>query len=267
MAAQLCRVCFSEQRSLCETLIARGAPIKGIVEKVNLTFGGDKSKEISESGLFRHKKKHMSEQLVSELRAKSLSTILGKEISLDELRTRESENLLATLVSHRAVLDLDINTARANGDLAIVSSLIGRRTKIVEVMGRLLGELGIHTQVNNVSLIASPDYLRLRQAIMAALKPFPEARKAVAVALGELGRETLAIEAKPVEVIDAESTTIESGGAREAEINAAPSTAAERVAPAGTSEVLTVIHTESFIDSTTTEREQYGNPNVIRLSR
>ena len=236
MAAQLCRVCFSEQRSLCETLIARGAPIKGIVERVNLTFGGDKSKEISESGLFRHKKKHMGETLVSELRAKSLSTILGKAVSLEELRTRESENLLATLVSHRAVLDLDITTAREKGDLLAVSSLTGRRTKIVELMGKLLGELGIHTVTNNVSLVTSPDYLRFRQMILTALKPCPTCRKAVAKACGEFDREPLVIESKP-EIIDAESTTIESGAACEAQTEAATKVDAEHVAPAGTIEV------------------------------
>ncbi len=212
-----CRVCTSEQKILIETLLARGVAAEAIASKVNLTFGGDKSKEVSSSSVYRHRK-HMPQALVESLKVKSFSSILGKGVSLDELRKQESENLLAHLIAYRAELDTDIATARFNGDLAVVSSLAGRRNHLLETLAKLLGELGITSVTNNVALIASSDYLRLRTGLMRALMPFPQARAAVAAVMLEL-------EAAPTrEAIDVEVKEIASDGNAAATGNASPAT-------------------------------------------
>lgn len=180
-----CRVCTSEQKILVETLLARGVSAEAIANKVNVTFGDDASKKLSTASVYRHRR-HMPQSLVESLKVKSFTSILGRGVSLDELRKQESENLLAHLIAYRAELDQDIATARFNGDLAIVSSLAGRRNHLLETLARLLGELGISQITNNVALVAAPDYLRLRSALMKALQAFPAARVAVARAMAEL---------------------------------------------------------------------------------
>ncbi|MGB8685306.1 MAG: hypothetical protein WCD12_20670 [Candidatus Binatus sp.] len=153
-----------------------------IGERVNVSFGNGVAKKLSDSSIYRHRK-HLPAAVIESLQAKSLGAVLGKGVTLDELRAQESQNLLAHLIAYRAELDSDIGTARGNGDLRTVASLVGRRNHLLEVLARLLGELGITTVTNNVALVASPDYLAMRSALMKALMPFPDARRAVAAAL------------------------------------------------------------------------------------
>src|SRR5216683_5185205 len=54
----------------------------------------------------------------------------------------------------------------------------------LEVEGKLLGEIGrVSPATINQNLIVSADYLKLRQLLLSALRPFPQARAAVLAAL------------------------------------------------------------------------------------
>ena len=54
----------------------------------------------------------------------------------------------------------------------------------LEVEGKLLGEIGrVAPATINQNLIVSADYLKLRQLLLSALRPFPQARAAVLAAL------------------------------------------------------------------------------------
>ena len=55
----------------------------------------------------------------------------------------------------------------------------------IELLAELLGELDERTQVN--VLVASPEWLALRLAILRALEPYPQARLAVVEALKDVG--------------------------------------------------------------------------------
>lgn len=279
-----CDCCKSEQRQLIDTLCARGVSAKLIAERVNVSFGAGTTKKLSDSSIYRHRK-HLPAAVIESLQAKSLAAVLGKGVTLDELRAQESQNLLAHLIAYRAELDSDIGTARGNGDLRTVASLVGRRNHLLEVLARLLGELGITTVTNNVALVASPDYLAMRSALMHALQPFPQARAAVADALLSLEAAPKAPEAlkqieAPLDVID----VIEIAGDVEA---------AGRVAPAGKTEASlapaiegvelagevgsphpdqpacsapeAVVRLEPYIDGATTEKENLDGS--VRLSR
>jgi hypothetical protein len=232
-----------------ETLIARGASLPAIVAKINLMFGDDESKKLNRAGLQRHKAHHMGTDLVESLKVKSLGAILGKGVTLDELRTQESENLLAHIVAYRAELDTDIASARSDGNYLAVSSLVGRRTRLLEVVGRLLGELGISTVVNNVSLRQSPDFLELRRVLMEILKNYPDARRAVAAGMAELGRR------KPEpEIIDITATEISGAERGVAIASAQAATTAEVVPlPAAVRSVPAIIRTEEYVDGRTSE--------------
>jgi hypothetical protein len=72
------------------------------------------------------------------------------------------------------------------------------------MVGRYLGLFANLNINSNVNILISEDYLRLRQALTLALRPFPEARRAVADALhrieGEVANKMLATAGKgPVE--------------------------------------------------------------------
>jgi hypothetical protein len=56
-------------------------------------------------------------------------------------------------------------------------------------VAKLLGQLVQHHEVRHTSLLISADYIRLRQALITALRPFPEAAKAVGAALAQLETE------------------------------------------------------------------------------
>jgi hypothetical protein len=53
-------------------------------------------------------------------------------------------------------------------------------------VGQYLGELQQHSTRTTVSVLVSPEYLQLRNALLRALGPFPEARRAVAAAIHEV---------------------------------------------------------------------------------
>jgi hypothetical protein len=54
----------------------------------------------------------------------------------------------------------------------------------LELVGKLLGQLVQRHE--STSLLVSPDYLQLRSMLVQALRPFPEAARAVAAALHTL---------------------------------------------------------------------------------
>src|SRR5262249_21516808 len=62
-------------------------------------------------------------------------------------------------------------------------------TEKLEWGGKLVGEVVQHHQVTHASVLVSPDYLKLRQVLTEALRPFPPAALAVGKALHQLEAE------------------------------------------------------------------------------
>src|SRR5216683_250559 len=79
----------------------------------------------------------------------------------------------------------------------------------LEVEGKLLGEIGrVSPATINQNLIVSADYLRLRQLLLSALRPFPQARAAVLAALRSV--ESVTDPDQPKQIAD-ESTIATDG--------------------------------------------------------
>lgn len=72
------------------------------------------------------------------------------------------------------------------------NSSSGICTKNLETVAKLVGELVNVHEHRHIGLLLSPDYHRLREALTRALAPFPQAARAVAVALGGMEAEALA---------------------------------------------------------------------------
>jgi hypothetical protein len=104
-------------------------------------------------------------------------------VDLDQLRKSESEGLLQTLVVQRARLFRLMDAAEEMGDLKAAAAFAGRLNDNVVTVARLLGDLTTHATHTTNNLVISTEYLSLRSALVKALRPFPEARRAVAAVL------------------------------------------------------------------------------------
>jgi hypothetical protein len=167
-----CTVCLHPDRPSIELALSRKAGLKTIAAK----FG------LSKTALSRHSTNHMPPQV----KAVMLATGRTTPVDLDELRRTESEGLLATAVALRARLYRQLDMAEEVGDLRAAASLDGRILDSLSFVAKLLGEISTHTQTTITQLTISPEYLSLRAALVQALQPYPEARKAVSQVIRRL---------------------------------------------------------------------------------
>lgn len=167
-----CTVCQHAQRARIELGLARGVSASALSRRF---------RPLSADAILRHRK-HISPALLKELRARSLLP----ERELESLRIEESSSLLEHLVHQRAKLYRLVDSCEDMGDVR--SAFVGhaRITANLEQTAKLLDLFAAHSLTVNQNLIVSPDYLALRQSLLLALKPFPEARAAVVAVLREM---------------------------------------------------------------------------------
>jgi hypothetical protein len=125
----------------------------------------------------------MPAQLKAAIAAAALKP---KEADLDKLRIEESEGILGNLAHQRARLLVCQDEAMEAGAVTQVGYLANVIHRNIELAGTYLGLFAQHHVSTNVNVLISEDYLRLRQAITLALRPFPDARRAVAEQLHTL---------------------------------------------------------------------------------
>jgi transposase-like protein len=181
LKGKLCSVCAHRERAGIDLALARGVSVSALSRRY----------DVSTDSLYRHRKTHLTAQLRAKL-------IAGPdiEIDLDRLRESESQSLLANLVALRHRLFASLDVAEECGDSNMVCRVTGQIHQNLELTGKLLGDLGVGTTVNNVLVL--PAYVEMRMELINALRPFPEAARAVAAALHRL-------EAKSAESIKNES--------------------------------------------------------------
>jgi hypothetical protein len=168
-------------RPLIERALAMGIPMIRIAKR----FG------YSEKAVMRFRDR-MPQQLKAAIVAAALKP---KEADLDALRIDESEGILGNLAHQRARLLVCQDECMEAGVVEQVARLSGVIHKNIELTGRYLGLFAQHHVSSQVNIMVSEDYLRLRHALTMALRPFPEARRAVAAELhrveGELAQKML----------------------------------------------------------------------------
>ena len=174
-----CSICRHKDAGRIDLMLARRVPLRVIGDKFTVT----------PSALCRHRQRHMS----PEVKAALAIGVPKTDIDIERLRRDESENLLQTLVHHRARLWALVDEAENIGDLRAASSLHQRILTIWELQARFLRELtsGDITITQNILVI--PQYILARTAILQALRPFPDASRAVSGALREIEHEPEAI--------------------------------------------------------------------------
>lgn len=189
-----CSICRNDQCAAVDQALANGLSAAQASRRFSLSV----------DSLRRHKKNHIPPEVIRKARRRQL---LGEQkYNLEELRQHESENLLARLVRQRLDLLKLIGSMETNDPRGAVR---GHATLLqnLELEGKLLGELGQHATTNiQQNLIVAPEYLRLRQLLNEALRPFPAARQAVLAALRSVESSTDPNEPKRLEgsTIDAD---------------------------------------------------------------
>jgi hypothetical protein len=174
-----CGICVHKQRGLIELALVHRLPARVIVQRFP-----DLTKDI----VFRHRRNHMPPQM----RAALLTAVNPSEIDLEQLQRSESEGLLGALIGQRARLALLSEMCFEAGELSAAVAVERSITGSLELTSRLLGMIVQRHDVRSTSLLISPDYIQLRSAIVSALRPFPEAARAVGAALAKLETEAAA---------------------------------------------------------------------------
>jgi hypothetical protein len=176
--------------------LAIGRPLQRIAKK----YG------VSKDACWRHKR-HLPPQLKAALAGHALRP--GED--LEQIRVSESEGLLAQLAAQRARLLISQDAALEAEQFGLVATLAQGIHRNLELVGRYLGEFASHSTQTTISILITPEYLDLRAALLRALAPYGEARRAVAATLQQV--EERAAQRPPQRTLDVTPHHVANGGA------------------------------------------------------
>ena len=162
-----CTVCAHQERARIELLRAGGASLRILAEK----FG------ISKDAVHRHFENHVTDARKAELCA--------GPARVEELANKaadESKSLLDYLSITRSVLFNQLLNAAEAGDRLGVASIAGRLIEALREVGRVTGELRTLSGItinNSLTLVTSPEFMRLQEGLLQVCKEVPAARQPI----------------------------------------------------------------------------------------
>jgi hypothetical protein len=151
----MCTVCTHPDRLAIDQALIAGETFRYVAER----FG------TSATALFRHKAEHLPTAMVQ---AQAAEEVARADTLLDQLAALQTD---ARRIGKKAEDRGDLRTA-----LAGIRELV----RIVELTAKMIGELDERPQV---TLVTAPEWLQVRAALLEALRPYPDARHAVATRL------------------------------------------------------------------------------------
>jgi hypothetical protein len=175
---QRCRTCDHPERSAIDIEIARGVDCRSISRRFTLPY----------SSLLRHKRTgHVPDSILTAFprhRADLSAEALAK------LRADESAGVLLHLAQQRSTLLRLQDEAERKHWRPLMLQVSRELHRNIELTGRTLGTFAEHeravTQVANLQILMSPEYVALRGDLIRALSPHPKARAAVAQVLSRI---------------------------------------------------------------------------------
>jgi hypothetical protein len=168
----ICAVCHHPKRREMEVGLVCMVPLSALASRF----------DVSTWSLHRHRHRHLS----AVQKAALLAAMKPSGIDLEALQRSESESLLAQLLAQRATLQQYSAAAFEGGNIPAAVSAERGVCDNLALVSKLLGMITQHHTVTHQSILISGDYIELRSAITQALKPFPEAARAVSAALAAL---------------------------------------------------------------------------------
>jgi hypothetical protein len=150
--------------------------------------------DLHSDAIYRHYRLHVPDHIKAahkiEILKPSESVRSLSEAELQEeitaLTQEESVGLLSHLQRIRAALYLAFDNAAQHNDVFALSRLSGQLHANLRLVAEKTGELERHSQQTINNLVVAPDYLNLRTKLIAALRPFPDAARAVAEVFREV---------------------------------------------------------------------------------
>jgi hypothetical protein len=187
-ARRRCTVCHHIERAQIELLIARGASRRAVAKHFS---------DLSADAIYRHWNKHVPDHV----KAAHKIEVLKPGAELNKLVEEESIGLLNHLQRIRGVLYVAFDAAAEVGDGHGLATIASQLHQNLRLAAQKTGELQQHSQTQINNLILAPDYLNLRARLIAALRPFPEAARAVAEAFRSIegGSAAPAIDGRLIE--------------------------------------------------------------------
>jgi hypothetical protein len=187
--ARVCTICRHPDREAIEkALVASETGYRTIAKRF----------AISESALFRHRQNHLPEVLARGLAAAPKPVDHQKPVdpaprehdleiasyhqALEAQQESHALDVTKQLKAINAACLEVLRQARTDGKHAILLRAVDRIARQIELQAKLLGQIDERTTVNVAVL---PEWHGLRQVVLDALRPYPEARQAVAEALRE----------------------------------------------------------------------------------
>ena len=158
-----CSICLHPDLAAIEQDVVAGVPLRTIVGQRE-----GSGTPLSKSALARHRAEHLSPSLITVVRAAEDERVIGL---VDQLRS---------LLGH-AVEILGDSRQQGKGSQALAA--IREARALLEVIGRVSGELDDRPTVQVLNVWTDPEIVAMRTRLLAALAPFPEARLAAAAAL------------------------------------------------------------------------------------
>jgi hypothetical protein len=146
-----CTICTHPDREKIEQALITGQSFRAVAAR----FG------TSATALFRHKQDHLPVALRS---AQEAAEVAHGDSLLEQVRALQTKTL--TILAR----------AEAAGQLIVALQAVREARGCLELLAKLLGELH---QSPTVNILLAPEWQSLRATIIAALTPFPEARRAV----------------------------------------------------------------------------------------
>ena len=125
--------------------------------------------DVSTAAVRRHEAEHLPESLAMAQEAREVA---------------HGDDLLAQVVDLQQRTLAILTQAEKKGDGRLALSAIAEARRNLELLGKLAGELQQEGTVN-VNLVFAAQWVELRTTILQALAPYPEARLAVAEAVGD----------------------------------------------------------------------------------
>jgi hypothetical protein len=184
-------------RGRIERDLALGRPLSRIAKKY----------KISTTAAWRHKRK-----LPPQLMAALAGHALRPAEDLEKLRIDESEALLSNLAAQRARLLLSQDACMEAEQFGVVAQLASGIHRNIELTGKYLGEFASHSTQTTISILIMPEYLDLRAALLRALQPYGDARRAVAATLHQV--EEQAAQRPPLRTLDVIPQHVVDGGSQ-----------------------------------------------------
>ena len=183
-----CSICHHPERKAIEMALLDG---NSGYRKVAKRFG------LSESAVFRHRQNHLPALLARAAEAKPAPpSDLGPSFDPateahalaiakhhETIEAQKDQHAIDAVQQLRAInaacLEV-LRQARADGKHSILLRAVDRIARQIELQAKLLGQIQEGTTVNVAVL---PEWHGIRQSVLEALHPYPEARMAVVQAL------------------------------------------------------------------------------------